>query len=108
MSTKTKTEAALAQTHEATVKELKALLSEAEAVLAATGNEAAAGVAYLRDRTQAALEKSRETALHAVDFAKKGAREADKAIHQNPYTALGLAVGLGLLLGALMCRSERR
>lgn len=105
---KTQTETPLSESTDATVKELKALLAEAEGVLAATGSEAAAGVASLRDRTKAALEKSRETAHHALEVAKQRAAEADKAIHEHPYAAIGVAAGVGLLLGALISRGHDR
>lgn len=107
---KAQPESALSESTDATVKELKALLAEAESVLAATGAEAAAGVASLRDRTKIALEKSRETAHLAMDAAKQVAKEraaeADKAIHEHPYAAIGVGVGVGLLLGAWMCRGR--
>jgi ElaB/YqjD/DUF883 family membrane-anchored ribosome-binding protein len=105
---KTQSESAVAESTDATVQELKALLAEAEGVLAATGSEAAAGVASLRDRTLAALEKSRETARHAMDVAKERAAQADKAIHEHPYAAIGVAAGVGLLLGALISRGNGR
>ncbi len=88
------------------MKELKALLAEAESVLAATGDEAAAGIASLRDRTRAALEKSRETAHRVYDIAKERAAEADKAVHEHPYAAIGVAAAVGLLLGALISRNH--
>jgi ElaB/YqjD/DUF883 family membrane-anchored ribosome-binding protein len=105
---KTHTDTNLSESADSTVKELKALLAEAEGVLAATGSEAAAGVASLRDRTKAALEKTREAAHHAMDVAKQRASEADKAIHEHPYAAIGVAAGVGLLLGALLSRGHNR
>lgn len=100
--------AAGSESPDATVKELKTLLAEAEKVLAAGGEEAATAVANLRDRTRAALEKSRASARHVFDLAKERATEADEAIHQHPYVAIGVAAGAGLLLGALIGRCRCR
>lgn len=108
----TENNSAVSESTDATVKELKALLAEAEGVLSATGSEAAAGVAALRDRAKVALEKCRETASHALEDAKEAAKaraaEADKAIHEHPYVAIGVAAAMGLLLGALLSRGDHR
>jgi ElaB/YqjD/DUF883 family membrane-anchored ribosome-binding protein len=37
-----------------------------------------------------------------------GAKATDKAIRNNPYKAVGVAVGAGLIAGALLTRRGRR
>jgi ElaB/YqjD/DUF883 family membrane-anchored ribosome-binding protein len=49
------------------------------------------------DLTKATYEQIQEK---AVDYSQA----TDRAIRQNPYTALGCALGIGLLLGALLTR----
>lgn len=49
------------------------------------------------DLTKATYEQIQE---RAVDYSQA----TDRAIRQNPYTALGCALGIGLLLGALLTR----
>jgi len=40
----------------------------------------------------------------AVDNAKRAARATDHAVHEHPYTAMGIAAGAGLLIGMLISR----
>ena len=37
-----------------------------------------------------------------------GSVATDKAMRRNPYSAVGLAFGAGLLLGVLLCRSRHK
>jgi ElaB/YqjD/DUF883 family membrane-anchored ribosome-binding protein len=64
------------------------LTEEARELLAATAHVAGDKVSEARERLTAALEQI-----------KKGAQAADKAIHENPYKALGIAAGIGVLVG---------
>ncbi len=98
----------LPESTDSTVTELKTLLAEAEQVLSDTSDTAASGIASLRDRTRAALEKGRETAHVAMEAAKHRAAQADAAVHAHPYIAVGVAAAVGLLLGALLTRSHAR
>ena len=40
----------------------------------------------------------------AGDRARESARAADKAVRDHPYQTIGIAVGLGAVIGALACR----
>lgn len=40
----------------------------------------------------------------AVHNAKRAARVTDEAVHQHPYASMGIAVGVGLLIGMLISR----
>ena len=50
---------------------------------------------------QAAVESAKAVYDAAQDSVLAGAKVTDKAIRKNPYTALGIAFGAGLLLGYL-------
>lgn len=50
---------------------------------------------------KAELSDLEETALRN---AKRAARATDHAVHEHPYTAMGLAAGVGLLVGLLIAR----
>lgn len=52
------------------------------------------------DLGKATYEQIQET---AIDYSEA----TDRAIRQNPYTALGCALGVGLLLGALLTRRTK-
>ena len=52
----------------------------------------------------AALEKAQEAYEYAQNKAVAGAKATDRAIRDNPYRALGIAFGVGLLIGFLTRR----
>lgn len=39
-----------------------------------------------------------------IDNAKRAARATDHAVHEHPYTSMGLAAGVGVLMGMLISR----
>lgn len=94
--------------HDSTIDEIKALLAEAENVIASTGDRAGDEIASLKERLRSAIDRSRDTANKAVQMAKQGCSQADEAIHTHPYVAVGVAAGVGLLLGALLTRNHSR
>jgi ElaB/YqjD/DUF883 family membrane-anchored ribosome-binding protein len=47
------------------------------------------------------LEQLQDDALHS---ARRAVRTADHAVHEHPYTAMGISAGVGLLLGMLIAR----
>ena len=59
-------------------------------------------------RLHAGIEASKSTLRHIQDDAlaraRAAGREADAVLHDNPWRAVGLAAGIGLLLGLLMRR----
>ena len=90
---------------ESTVEELKALLREAELALSSAGEQATDEVHALRDRVRNALAGGRETVKNLAASARRQAVQADEMIHENPYAAVGIAAGVGLLAGYLISRS---
>jgi ElaB/YqjD/DUF883 family membrane-anchored ribosome-binding protein len=52
----------------------------------------------------AALDRAKELYVTAQNGVVKGARTTDRAIRQNPYQAIGIAFGVGLLAGFLIRR----
>lgn len=91
---------------ESTIDEIKALLAEAENVIASSGNAASEEIASLKERLRSALDRSRDVAQKGMQIAKQGAAQADEAIQTHPYVAIGIAAGVGLLVGALLSRSH--
>lgn len=92
--------------HESTIDEIKALLAEAENVIASSGNAASEEIASLKERLRTALDRSRDVAQKGMQMAKERAAQADEAIQTHPYVAIGIAAGVGLLVGALLSRSH--
>jgi ElaB/YqjD/DUF883 family membrane-anchored ribosome-binding protein len=52
------------------------------------------------------LDAAGETYARVKAKAVAGAQATDKAIRENPYQAIGLALGLGALLGFLLSRNR--
>ncbi|MFZ2651893.1 MAG: DUF883 domain-containing protein [Burkholderiaceae bacterium] len=52
-------------------------------------------------RAKAELSRLEESAIYN---AKRAARATDQAVHEHPYTAMGISAGLGLLIGMLIAR----
>lgn len=86
------------------VAELRGLVAEAERMLGESERPAPADVSSLCERFEAARE--RVTALYATtkDRVVTGAKNTDAAIRGHPYQSLAIALGVGVLLGALISR----
>jgi len=88
--------------------DLKAVLVDAEALLAATAHDASAGVVELRAKAQATLARAKDGLLDAqgavIDKAKAAAKATDGYVHEHPWKSVGVAAGVGLLLGMLIGR----
>ncbi len=52
------------------------------------------------------LEELKSIVRRAEDKAKESAKAADKVVRDHPYPAVGLAFGLGLLIGVLAARRK--
>ena len=67
--------------------------------------------ANAKDNVADAYDTARTKAVHAYDNARtgvrSGARKTGEGIEESPLIALGLGAALGLIVGALIPRSER-
>jgi len=91
--------------HTATIShDLHLLADDAKDLLAATQHLAEEKIVAARERLAAALEKGKESWEHVQERAVQGAKVADKAVHEHPYQAMGIAFGVGALLGFLIAR----
>ena len=81
---------------------------DAEALLAATADVAGKKVEEARNRLAAALESGKEIYNRVCEQAVEGAKVADQTIRKNPYQAIGIALGVGALLGYLVARRSTR
>lgn len=93
---------------DALVEDAKDVLEDVEALLeeasTATGERAQA----LRKRAAEALDRAKhrlQDAQGAVrDSTRKAARATDDWVHENPWGAIGIAAGVGFLVGLLVSR----
>lgn len=86
------------------VTDLKVLSHDAEAVLQATAGQAGEKMADLRARLATTLESAKATYRRLEGKTIAGAKVADKTIREHPYESIGVAFGVGLLIGVLVGR----
>jgi ElaB/YqjD/DUF883 family membrane-anchored ribosome-binding protein len=91
------------QTH-ATSNDMGTLAEDARALMAATADVAGEKVTEARKRLAAALERCKEMYGRVKDKAVEGAQATDQAVHEHPYQAIGIAFGVGALIGCLIAR----
>lgn len=90
------------------VADLKVVVSDAEELLAATAQSTGEKVAELRERLQENLRNARYRLADAEAAIRERTREVAKAtdhyVHEHPWKAIGVAAGVGLLVGLLIGR----
>src|SRR5690349_10139778 len=84
--------------------EMRNLADDARALMAATSDVAGEKVSEARKRLAAALESAKEAAGRVRDKTLARARLADQTVRENPYQAIAIGVGFGVLLGYLLGR----
>jgi ElaB/YqjD/DUF883 family membrane-anchored ribosome-binding protein len=80
------------------------LAEDAQALMAATAEVAGEKVSAARKRLAAALESAKVVAGKLRDKAVAGAKATDEAVHEHPYQAIAIGVGVGLVAGYLLSR----
>ncbi|HEY1790284.1 MAG TPA: DUF883 domain-containing protein [Verrucomicrobiae bacterium] len=80
------------------------LADDARELLAATAGMAETKIIEARKRLQTALERGKEAWGDIQDQAAAKARVADEVIRDHPYQSIGVAFGIGALLGIFMAR----
>ena len=79
--------------------DITTLAEDARALMAATADVAGEKVAEARNRLAMALESGKEIYSQVRDKAADGVRVADQAVRENPYQAIGIALGVGAVIG---------
>ena len=87
-------------------KDLKVLIQDSEDLLAATADNAGERLKEVRARLSHALENARGTAHQLEIKAVEKAKAADKVIRDHPYQSIGIAFGVGVLVGLVIGRSR--
>ena len=88
--------------------DFKALMADAEALIKVTASHDDGVIGSVRSKALETLTSAKENFDQAQGaFTEKAnilASDADDFVHRNPWEAVGVAAGLGLLLGLLMRR----
>jgi ElaB/YqjD/DUF883 family membrane-anchored ribosome-binding protein len=93
---------------QADANDLSTLAEDARALMVATADVAGEKVGEARKRLAAALERSKEMYGRVRDQAVKRVKAADETVRENPYQAIGIAFGVGVLIGYLAVRRRNR
>jgi ElaB/YqjD/DUF883 family membrane-anchored ribosome-binding protein len=88
--------------------DMDTLAEDARALMAATVDVAGEKVSEARKRLATALERGREIAGDVRDKAVEGAKAVDQRVRQNPYQAVAIGIGVGVLIGFLAARRSSR
>jgi len=90
------------------VSDVKVLVADTEELLRATASQAGEKAAVARERIQATLATTKAKLIDAeralLDKTKQAAKATDEYVHDNPWQAVGVAAGVGFLLGLLIGR----
>ena len=86
------------------VSDFKVVIHDAEALIKATAGDLGDRAREARSRLGVSLEQARENFHRVEDRALEGAKATDKVIREHPYESLGVAFGVGLLVGLLVGR----
>src|SRR5918997_77564 len=90
------------------VQDMRVVISDAEELLRATANQAGEKIGVARERIQDSLHQAKVKLAEAeavlLERAKQATRYTDDYVHENPWSAIGVAAAIGLLLGLLISR----
>jgi ElaB/YqjD/DUF883 family membrane-anchored ribosome-binding protein len=86
--------------------DLESAVRDAEEVMKGDGGEKGEGAGELRSRLAAAIESAKVTCQKLEEKSVAAAKATDRVIRGHPYESLGVAFGLGVLLGVLVSRNR--
>ncbi len=86
------------------VSDLKTVARDTEDLLQAGASNVSEKGREVRARLASTLERARETCERLEEKAVAGAKAADKVVRDHPYQTIGVAFGIGVLIGVLVTR----
>jgi ElaB/YqjD/DUF883 family membrane-anchored ribosome-binding protein len=90
------------EANEQLVRDLKAVVRDAEELMKATAGQAGEKLAEVRSRLATALESAKGTCDNLGARTSEAAKATDRCIREHPYQTIGVALGVGLVLGFLL------
>ena len=86
--------------------DLGSVAEDGKEQLETTDGQRSESVKELRKRLSAALDATKAAAQRLEDKTVAAAKATDRCIREHPYETLGVAFGLGLLIGVLAARRK--
>lgn len=97
-----------AVTKEKLIADLKVVIADTEELLKITASDASEKMAGVRLKLQEHLSNAKlnlaEVQGSALERAKAVGRATDDYVHENPWRSIGIAAGIGLVVGLLIGR----
>jgi len=88
--------------------DLAAVMRDAEALIKASADQGGEKVGEARAKIRESLEAARARLLEAEQMARRHGEEAvvatEEYVRRNPWQAVGVAAGIGLVMGVLLAR----
>jgi ElaB/YqjD/DUF883 family membrane-anchored ribosome-binding protein len=88
------------------IHDLKTLVTDAEELLKATASQAGEKIAVARQKIEQSLVEGKKALADAettlVKKSKECAEIADDYVRENPWSAVGVAASIGLVIGLLI------
>jgi ElaB/YqjD/DUF883 family membrane-anchored ribosome-binding protein len=85
---------------------LHSITEDAESFVRETGSGLSEKAREARARLTASLASARAGLTKLNEKAIEGAKATDRVIRDNPYQSIGVAFGLGILIGVLVTRGR--
>lgn len=90
------------------INDLNQGIADSEEMLKLTADEVSAGAVQLRERVRERMVKAKAELIHlqqvTVEKAKAAGHVTDEFVHENPWKSIGIAAGVGLVVGLLISR----
>ncbi len=90
------------------MQDLKIVIGDAEELLRATASQAGEKASAAREKIEDSLHRAKVKLAEAealmIDKTKQAARATDEYVHEHPWKAVGVAAGIGLIVGLLIGR----
>lgn len=95
-------------TTETLVEDLKTVMHDAEALLKATSAQTGEKIQEVRARAEESLRQAKVRVTEVEEEALRRTREladaTEEYVRENPWQSIGIAAGIGLVLGILISR----
>jgi len=102
------TTAAGRASREKLVEDLKAMVTDAEALLKATAHQTGEKIAEVRAKAEESLKTAKvriaEEGKEIMEKAKSAAKSTDEFVHAHPWKAVGIGAIAGFAIGLLISR----
>jgi ElaB/YqjD/DUF883 family membrane-anchored ribosome-binding protein len=90
------------------MSDLRVVIADAEELLRMTADQAGDAALDVRSRVQARMNQARIDLASlqeaAVAKARAAGHAADEFVHDNPWKSIGVAAGIGMVIGLLISR----